>query len=431
MDMLKRLRGQAEQVEVVRVHNESTTVSFDANVLKSSQVEETRGVAVRVVKDGRLGFAASSDESASERLVTNALESAAHGEAIPIRFPPPQPAPGVAAYDPAVASLTIPRFVEIGREMIDYLLQVEPEARISVQLRRSVQRLSVRNQAGADIAFEQTPLSLVVEASLVRGDDILLVYELAGTTAWDDDYLALARDLGEKLILARRMASLKSGRMPVLFAPAGVQVLALPLLQGLTGDNVYKRVSPLAGKVGEKLFDAKLTIADDATLDGRYASAPYDDEGVPHRRNVLVERGVLKGFMYDLKTAARSGVESTGNGSRSLFSQPSPAPTNWIIEPGETPLAEMIRGIDEGLLVEDALGLGQGNVLSGAFSNPLNLAYKIEKGDIVGRVKDVSLAGNIYELLPRVAAISREAKWIFNLRLPYILLPEVKVVGTE
>jgi PmbA protein len=92
----------------------------------------------------------------------------------------------------------------------------------------------------------------------------------------------------------------------------------------------------------------------------------------------------------------------------------------------------MIAGIDEGLLVENALGVGQGNVISGAFSNTLSLAFKIEKGEIVGRVKDVSIAGNIYDLLKDVTAVSKEMEWIYRIfNLPYILLPDLNVVAEE
>ena len=239
-----------------------------------------------------------------------------------------------------------------------------------------------------------------------------------------------ARRLGDKLQKSQQISPLTSGRMPVLFSPTGALVLGLPLMEGINGKNVYKGISPMAGKVGKKLFDAKLTLVDDGTLDGKFGSAAYDDEGVPHLRNILIGEGVLNGFLYDLKTAAQSGVESTGNGSRGLFNQPNPAPTNLIIAPGETPLAEMIAGIDEGLLVEEVLGLGQGNVLSGAFSNPIALGFKIEKGEIVGRVKDVSIAGNVYDVLQHIAAVSRESEWIYtNFNAPYILLEEMNVAG--
>ena len=242
--------------------------------------------------------------------------------------------------------------------------------------------------------------------------------------------MALARRLGDKLELAKQSADHQIGQMPVLFAPTGALVLGLPMMQALNGKNVYTGISPMAGKVGETLFDAKITVEDDATIDGKFGSAAYDDEGVAHRRNVLIQDGVLQGFLYDLKTAAQSGVESTGNGSRGLFSPPSPSPSNLVFGAGETPLADMIAGIDEGLLVENVLGLGQGNVISGAFSNSVSLAFKIEKGEIVGRVKDVSIAGNIYELLQDVAAVSQETEWVYrSLCLPYILLDDMNVVA--
>jgi PmbA protein len=100
-----------------------------------------------------------------------------------------------------------------------------------------------------------------------------------------------------------------------------------------------------------------------------------------------------------------------------------------MLQPGETPLKDIITRIDEGIIVEDLLGIGQGNVISGAFSNPLSLAFKIEKGEIVGRVKDISIAGNVYELLRNVAAVSKEAQWVYStFYAPYLLLPEMNVV---
>jgi len=232
--------------------------------------------------------------------------------------------------------------------------------------------------------------------------------------------------------MARKSADIRSGRMPVLFAPTGALVLGLPLMMGFNGKNVYTGISPMKGKIGDKLFDDKITVVDDATIDGKFGSAAYDDEGVAHKQNVLIQEGVLKNFVYDLKTAAQSGAESTGNGSRGLFYPPSPSPTNLVFQAGDTLLADMLAGIDQGLLVENVLGLGQGNVISGAFSNSVSLAFKIEKGEIVGRVKDVSLAGNIYDLLQDVSAVSQESEWVYtNFHLPYILLPDMNVVAKE
>jgi PmbA protein len=432
MDILKRMMAQAEQVEVVNLQSESTAIVFEANRLKSSRVEETKGIAVRVVKDGRLGFAASSDESATDKLVANALESAAYGDEVPIVFPGPQPIPQVATFDQTLADLPIPRMVEIGQEVIALILEVEPEARVTIELERGVRYLAIRNQTGTEIAFERSPLSVFMEISRIRGDDVFLMYDMVGTTVWEEDFLAFARRAVEKLRRAKQSATIRSGHMPVLFAPTGALVLGLPLMLGIDGKQVYTGVSPMGGKIGEKLFDAKITLIDDPTLDGRFGSAPYDDEGVAHRRNVPIQEGVVKGFLYDLKTAAQAGVESTGSGSRRLFRPPNPSPTNLVFQAGQTPLAEMIASIDDGLLVENALGLGQGNIISGAFSNTLGVAFKIEKGEIVGRVKDVSIAGNVYNLLRDVAAVSQETEWVYHrLCLPYILLSRMNVVAKK
>jgi PmbA protein len=430
MDLFKQLKPLAEQVEIAELSRESTLVEFEANKLKSSKVEETKGVAVRAMRKGRLGFAASSDLENLDRLAAIVLESASYGDDVPIHFPAALPAPAVKTYDPQIAEFPIPRLVQIGYEILDLVLTTEPDARVNIQLQRGVDHTTVRNQTGAEAVSTRSPLSIGMEIDRIEGDDVLIVYQSFGTTAWDDDYMAFARRLVDQLVKARTLTTIRSGKMPVLFSPTGSLVLGLPLLEGLNGKNVYTGISPLKGKTGEKLFDEKITVVDDATLDGRFSSAPYDDEGVPHRRTALVEAGVLNGFLYDLKTAAMSGVESTGNGGRSLFNQPYPSPTNLVLGAGETLLADIIAGIDEGLLVEDVLGLGQGNIISGAFSNPLALAFKIEKGEIVGRVKDASIADNVYSVLKDVAAVSREQLWVYNeLCMPYILIPEMNVVA--
>jgi len=432
MDLMKELTKKAEQVEIINLQNETTTISFEANQLKSSSVAQTMGTAVRVVRDGRLGFAASSDENATIKLASNVLESAAYGDRLALNFPSARPAQKVRTFDQKIVDLSIPRLVEIGREILDLIIPDEPDARVNLNMTRSVQSANLRNQTGLDIAFDRSPLSFELEIDRIVGDDVLIIFDVVGTTEWNDEYLGFARNLVEKLKMARQLTTMRSGNMPVLFSPSGALALALPLSGGLNGKNVYKGVSPMRGKIGEKLFDEKISLCDDGTLHGRPESAPYDDEGVPHKRNVLVEKGVLKSFIYDLRTAAQFGVESTGNAQRGLFNQPEPSSTNFIIQPGETLLKDMITSIDEGILVEGLLGLGQGNIISGAFSNPLALAFKIEKGEIVGRVKDMSIAGNVYDLLKNVGAVSQETEWVYgSFHAPYVLLPQMNVVAKQ
>ena len=436
MDILKQLKKQAEQVEVLDMQAERTTVEFEANQLKTCTVAETRGTALRVIRKGRLGFAASTDAQAGDRLAANALESASYGDAAPFSFPAPQSASTVRTFDQALADLPVDRLVALGREALDLILPVEADLRCNISLERSLSSLTIRNQAGLEISYQSSPFTFGVEIDRIEANDVLILYDQVSTSIPQTDPLDFVRRLVEKLRLARRLTDLKPGRMPVVFSPVAATALGLPLCEGLNGRQVFKGTSPLAGRSGEKLFDEKITLVDDGTLDGLPGSAAYDDEGVPHHRNVLVEKGVLKGFVYDLKTAAQSDAASTGNAARSLFAPPEPAFSNVMLQAGETPLKDILSGIDRGLLVEGLIGVGQGNMISGAFSNPLALAFKVEKGEIVGRVKDLSIAGNIYDLLKQVGALSRETQWVFtsmfppySFSAPYVFFPDMTVAG--
>jgi PmbA protein len=295
-----------------------------------------------------------------------------------------------------------------------------------------VRKTCVRNSAGAEVTVQKAPFSIGVMVERVRGDDVVIIFETFSTAIKDDAYRAFAQKVADKLRRAQQASTLTSARMPVLFSPSGALALVMPILEGLNGKNVYRGISPLAEQVGETLLDPRLTLVDDPTLDGRPGSGSHDDEGVVRQRRALIENGVLREFIYDLKTAAQAGVEPTGHGARSLFAPPTPSFTNLILQAGQTPVAEIIAGIDEGLLVEDVLGLGQGNIIGGDFSNNLSLAFKIENGQIVGRVKDVSIAGNVYQDLQQVAALSQETDWVQSgIRAPYILLQELNVITKE
>jgi PmbA protein len=430
MEILEQLMKQADQAEVVKISQETTKIAYEGNKLKTSQVKETSGVTARVLKDGRLGFSSTSDASATDKLITNVLESAKFGEVLPLNFPSPAPSPSVTTYDRAIEEFSISHMVEIGQEIIELLIDSEPTATVDVSLERGIESFSLQNNSGAEISFTRSPLTITIIAKRVRGDDFLYQYSVQGMTRLEEDYLFAAEGLAKNFERAKQSASVSSGRMPVLFAPRGALTMCVPLLQALDGKNVYTGISPMSEKLGQKIFDEKLSVDDDPLLDGRYGSAPFDSEGVVHRRNPLIENGVVKTFYNDLKTAAQMGVEPTGNGSRGLFNPPSPSATNLVVRPGDTPLEEMLASIEEGLLVNDVLGLGQGNTLSGAFSNPLALAFKIEGGEIVGRVKDVSIAGNVYELLPEIGAVSQESSWEYTfVKMPYVLMPDINVVA--
>jgi PmbA protein len=249
MDILSQLRKQAEQVEILNLQNEKTTVEYEANQLKTCTVAETKGTAVRVIRKGRIGFAASSDDTVMDKLAANALESATYGDEAPFSFPDPKPAPIVRTFDKNIAELPIGRLVEIGREMLDLILPVDADARCNISLERSLASASIRNHKGLDVSFKTSPLSLGLEIDRIEGNDVLILYDQLGTTVWEEDYLDFARRLVEKLKKAKHITSIKPGKMPVLFAPTGTLALGLPLSQGLNGKSTRAHRQWLAKSV--------------------------------------------------------------------------------------------------------------------------------------------------------------------------------------
>src|SRR5256714_9110910 len=219
----------------------------------------------------------------------------------------------------------------------------------------------------------------------------------------DADLEALVRSIETGLSAALPIVTPPDGSLPVVFPPAGLAAVVLPLEQALSGKTVLQGSSPLAGKVGEVMCDDRLSIIDDPLTPGRPASRPVDDECVPSRATGLVERGAVGRFVYDLETAARAKTESTGNGRRGIFGKPHIGYTTVVFRMAdggrhEATLATtdlgggLIADIQDGLIVDDLIGVGQGNVISGAFSHPVGLAYRVEHGEITGRVKDAAVA---------------------------------------
>jgi PmbA protein len=185
-----------------------------------------------------------------------------------------------------------------------------------------------------------------------------------------------------------------------------------PLTMAFSGRLVHQAQSPLVGCLGKDMYDIRFSLFDDATLPYRPGARPFDDEGVASRRIPLIEKGTVRSFLYDLQTAGLAKAASTASAERSLAAQPSISTTCLVIDEGGTSFEEMVRSVKTGLVVEELMGAGQGNVMGGDFSGNVLLGYKIQDGEITGRVKDTMVAGNVHEAFKRLAAIGSEPRWV-------------------
>ncbi len=435
MDILEKLAGRVDAGEVIYIEKTSKSVSFKGWKIRGSESTQERGWAVRVIKDGKIGVSATTDENAIDDMIENAIQAAKYGEELALEFPgkaDSYPSPDI--YDSRLTEVGIPDLADFGRELMATLEKYRAECDNEIDVGATTVRFKLANTSGFEGEYEKTSFSLSGSLMRVKGNDIYMAWDFFVSPKYPADksepISKISGRIDEIMRHADNIVSLSSGQIPVIFSPYGAFVLLMPLNAGLNGENIYTKTSPIYDKLGEKLFDEKLTITDDGTLDGKVSSAPFDDEGVPKKKLPLVENGVLKNFLFDLATAKKAGYQTNGCAQRSLFSSPSPSTSNVIVAGGDTPLEDIIADIKEGLVVESVLGLGQGNILSGAFSNPVATGFKIENGKIVGRVKNVAIAGNIYENLKQITAISKEQKWVYGSYLvPYIRLDNVSVVS--
>ena len=188
--------------------------------------------------------------------------------------------------------------------------------------------------------------------------------------------------------------------------------------------------SPFKDKIGEKVASENLTINDDGLFESGLRTSVFDGEGVPHQKTPVIEKGVLRNFLYDNYSAKKDGKESTGNASRAGYlSTPSIDTTNFHIIPGDKTSDEMLREVDDGLIVYFLQGAHSSNPVSGEFSVVATPAWKIEKGEITHCSRGVMLAGNVFELLKNVNVVGCNERQMGTLIAPWIMVENVRIVG--
>ena len=432
-EILKAALKVADAADLFWVESRSTPVAFESNRLKHLQTKESQGVGLRIIKDGRIGFSATNRMEDVDGIVSRALEVSPYGAKAEFSLPSSAEHPEVPTYDPEVQQVSIEKMVELSQAMVDGVLAGHPDVLCDAGVSQSVVKVRILNSTGLDASYEKTVFSLGLGGTLVRGTDMLFVGDGESSCRPIADASDIVARVAGQLDQAHDMAEVTTGRFPVVFTPDAVAGLLLsPLLVGFNGKTVLQGSSPLVGRLGEKIVDERFSLHDDGTIAYRPGSRPWDDEGIPTRITPLIENGVARNFIYDLKTAAQAGAESTGNASRGAGSLPSPSTSVISIAEGDLSFEDMVADMKEGLVVERFLGAGQTNILAGDFSGNVLLGYKVENGRMVGRVKNSMLSGNVYETLNNLIAIGSTARWRGgSLRTPHLYCSNVSVAKTE
>jgi PmbA protein len=302
----------------------------------------------------------------------------------------------------------------MGKELIAIVRGHTADILCDVRITKGTNSVSLLNSQGGEGGYDKSFFSLSLEGILVRDTDMLWVEDSESSCRSD---LVGIDQLADRVVwqleTAKRKATVPTKVLPIIFTSQGVaSALLSPLVLGFNGKAVVEGASPLKDKLGEQVFDKRLSLWDDATVVYGVGSYPFDDEGVGSQRLPLVTNGVVASFLYDLQTAALAGARSTGSGRRAGGGFPSPGVSSLILEKGDASFQTMVKDMKEGLIVEEVIGAEQGNILGGDFGGNVLLGYKVENGEIEGRVKDTMIAGNVYQVLKELPGIGRDTRWV-------------------
>jgi TldD protein len=447
----------ADFADLFLEHASEDSVALEDGIVKSGARHVTHGVGIRAQVGERQGYAHTNEISLeSLQLAAGAARAIAEGGG---------PSRGVAVRPTRSAHdlyplATAPTDVPV-RAKIDLLSEIDSYARARdpriVQVMASVvaqQRTILIAASDGGLAADVRPLvrlnvSVIADDGRGRRE---IGYQGAGgrveLATWLDPaaWRPVVDEAVRLAILNLSAVPCPAGTMDVVLAPGWSGVLLHEAIgHGLEGDFNRKGTSAFAGRIGERVASPGVTVVDDGTIPGRRGSLNVDDEGQPTQRTVLIEDGILVGYMQDRLNAKLMGAKPTGNGRRESFEHlPLPRMTNTFMLAGSDDPEEIVRSVDRGLYAAN-FGGGQVDITSGKFVFAVNEAYKIENGRLGAPVKGASLIGNGPDVLTRVRRIGSDLELDrgvgtcgkdgqsvpVGVGLPTLLVADLTVGGTE
>jgi PmbA protein len=430
-----------EQAEAYAGESRHTEVKARRGEVDSLSRSESRGVGVRVLVDGRLGYAWAADPGPDEAaaLLVAARESAAlatpdEGNVLP-EATEAKDLPGL--YREALASLDPERKVRVALDLERAAVSSRPEVRKveEVMYGDSVARTAVASTAGVKSSYERTGCWCVVSALAERDGEVQSGFSFR--LARELDELAWEETAREAALRgARLLGSHKPGteKLPVVLDPWAASSFLGVLARALSAEEVQKGRSLLADLVGQRVASEAVTLVDDGRLMDGPSAAPVDDEGVPTSRTPVIDTGTLGGFLHNTSTARRAGASSTGNASRySYRGVPGVAPSNLFLEPGPDSPEAILRRAGRAVYVQDVTGVHSGaNPVSGEFSVGAT-GLRIEDGDLGEPLREMTIASTLPEVLRRVEAVGSDLRFFpggGSLGTPTVLVGEMTVAGT-
>ncbi len=417
--MQAALSAGIEAAEVYIASGDSfKAVSAQQEIIQYS-VNTTRGLSLRGLYHGKMGYSSTEvmDEQAVQQLVQGVLESASLSEEEDKQFiyAGDKVYPSVDIYNQALDHVTPEHKLAFALNMEKAALEADEHVK---QIKYNTVlsgkgAVRIKNTYGLDIQFEGNYCGAYLQAVARDGEKASTAFEVAISHDFAKlDYKSLAESAVKKAVFGLKGKSIPSGTYRVIIENGAMADL-LETFSGLfSAENTQHGLSLMKGRVGDTVAADCVILMDDPLLPHGEGSRPFDAEGVATKTKAVIENGVLKTLLHNLKTAQKDGVQTTGNASKASYSAPvRVSPTNFFFKPGTDDLAALMKNMSNGLVITELSGLHSGaNSVSGDFSL-LAKGYTVKEGNMEEAVEQITIAGNFYQLLKNIQVIGSDLKF--------------------
>jgi PmbA protein len=433
------LKKGAVEAEAYVYEGQTTSVGIERGQITKSNRIIDRGLGVRVSANKAIGFAYTNiieSQVAIEDTILKAIGAARASKPDQEWKGLPEKRPYASAektYDPEILALRSENLVGVASVMLDAAANADKRV---FPIEGGAGAAYISNAIANSNGVEGFDKGTIIECSLAaiakEGNTVTPVcFEFNAERSYDVDAEWIGKEAARLAVSALKTKRVETRSTELILTQFALQELFYyTLINAVKADSVQRNQSLFKGKIGTKVASDAVTICDDGLFAGGLRTGAFDGEGAPHQKTLLVEKGVLRNFLYDNYAARKEGKESTGNASRAGYvSTPSIEATNFHILPGNKTADQLISEVDDGLIIYFLQGAHSSNPVSGEFSVVATPTWKIRKGEIVHSTRGVMLAGNIFEVLKNVSAIASNDRKMGQLIAPWMLVENVKVIG--
>ena len=433
------LKAGADEAEAFAYQGLTANVVIERGQISRNTRIIDNGIGVRAVINKAVGFAYTNvleSKEAIEKTVQNALKAAKASK-------PDKNWRGLTSkksrasvenvYDRRVAELQSEDLVKLASSMLEAAEETDKRVfPIEGGVGASELVRAVANSNGVSCFDKGTIIECSLATIAQEGGEVTPVcFEFNAERTYKIDPEWVGREASRLAGSALKAKKFETKTTKVVFAHAAFhELLYFTLMNAVKADYVQRDQSALKGKIGEKVASEIVTVYDDGLLSGGLRTYEFDGEGVPQQKTPIIEKGVLRNFIYDNYTAKKEGRESTGNAFRAGYlSTPYVDATNFQFMPGKKSPEELIGEVDEGLIVYSLQGAHSSNPVSGEFSVVATPAWRVKDGAVVHAVGGVMLAGNIFDVLKNISGLANNERKIGQLVAPWVLVESVKAIG--